>query len=172
MIVRKAGTPVAVIFDIDRTLADVSALEHMFDDPLHADDPFYTAFHEAAIHAPLDYHGSTDQPLACAGLKAVQQRMWDMEDRVDGGSEVSDLDVVKGMVAMARIAPFVDEEQYDNVQSALREMEHRFDPALVAVANRQAHHSNQRPSKGLGFKDAQGWGAPIWDDESLNDITL
>lgn len=53
MIVRKAGTPVAVIFDIDRTLADVSALEHMFDDPLHADDPFYTAFHEAAIHAPV-----------------------------------------------------------------------------------------------------------------------
>lgn len=40
----------AVIFDIDRTLADVDYLEHLFEAE-HADD-FYRTYHEAAIHAP------------------------------------------------------------------------------------------------------------------------
>lgn len=39
-----------MIFDIDRTLADIEHLVHLFDDE-HADG-YYRTFHEAAVHAP------------------------------------------------------------------------------------------------------------------------
>lgn len=40
----------AVIFDIDRTLADIEYLSHLFTPEQEAG--FYRAFHEAAVHAP------------------------------------------------------------------------------------------------------------------------
>lgn len=60
----------AVIFDIDRTLADIAPFEHLFSPELESG--YWRAFHEAAVNAPvIDWVAAEVEYARANGLSAI-----------------------------------------------------------------------------------------------------